>query len=43
MPPEIISKLNPKFEIIRRDPHYFLPTKDSRYLLFGSNKVEMRQ
>jgi phytoene dehydrogenase-like protein len=37
MPPELIAKLQAKFTLIRRDPHYFLPTTDHRYLLFGSD------
>src|SRR5262245_20100723 len=37
MPPELIAKLGAKFSLIRRDPHYFRPTTDQRYLLFGSD------
>src|SRR5688500_2313283 len=37
MPPELIAKLQATFPLIRRDPHYFLPTTDRRYLLFGSD------
>ena len=29
--------------LIRRDPHYFLPTTDQRYLLFGSDRETMQQ
>ena len=29
--------------LIRRDPHYFLPTTDHRYLLFGSDVQALRQ
>jgi phytoene dehydrogenase-like protein len=43
MPPELITKLQAKFTLIRRDPHYFLPTLDERYLLFGSNVEALRQ
>src|SRR5262245_46926656 len=43
MPPELIAKLQAKFTLIRRDPHYFLPTADHRYLLFGSNLQALRQ
>jgi phytoene dehydrogenase-like protein len=43
MPPELISKLQATFTLIRRDPHYFLPTTDQRYLLFGSDVEAMRQ
>src|SRR5439155_3569976 len=28
---------------LRRDPHYFLPTTDRRYLLFGSDHEEMKR
>jgi phytoene dehydrogenase-like protein len=42
MQPELIAKLGAKFELIRRDPHYFLPTTDRRYLLFGSDAESMR-
>src|SRR5436309_3023788 len=43
MQPELIAKLGAKFTLIRRDPHYFLPTLDRRYLLFGSDAAEMRR
>ena len=43
MPPELIAKLNVRFKLIRRDPHYFLPTTDERYLLFGSDISAMRE
>ena len=43
MPPELIAKLQAKFTLIRRDPHYFLPTTDHRYLLFGSDVQALRQ
>src|SRR5688572_25047133 len=43
MQPELIEKLGAKFTLIRRDPHYFLPTMDRRYLLFGSDGEWMRQ
>src|SRR5436309_6160341 len=42
MQPELIAKLGARFELIRRDPHYFLPTLDRRYLLFGSDRDAMR-
>src|SRR4051812_25728796 len=32
MQPELIAKLGANFKLIRRDPHYFLPTTDRRYL-----------
>src|SRR5688572_10327835 len=43
MQPELIAKLGAKFKLIRRDPHYFLPTLDHRYLLFGSDRESMRR
>ena len=43
MQPELIAKLGAKFKLIRRDPHYFLPTTDRRYLLFGSDADAMRR
>lgn len=42
MPPEIIEATGAKIEVIRRDPHYFLPTRDGRYLLFGSDQEELK-
>jgi phytoene dehydrogenase-like protein len=43
MQPELIAKLQANFPLIRRDPHYFLPTTDRRYLLFGSDVGAKRQ
>lgn len=43
MPPELIVKLGARLKLIRRDPHYFLPTTDHRYLLFGSNATALRE
>jgi phytoene dehydrogenase-like protein len=43
MPPEILQEMDTDVELIRRDPHYFLPTADGRYLLFGSDKDAMKQ
>jgi phytoene dehydrogenase-like protein len=37
MPPELMAKLGLKLTLLRRDPHYFLPTTEKRYLLFGSD------
>jgi phytoene dehydrogenase-like protein len=37
MPPELLTKLGLKLTLLRRDPHYFLPTTEKRYLLFGSD------
>ena len=41
MPPELITLLGATIPTVRRDPHYFLPTRDSRYLLFGSDQATM--
>ncbi len=38
MPPELPRKLGVEFPVLRRDPHYFLPTTQNRYLLFGSDR-----
>lgn len=43
MQPELIAKLKAKFKLIRRNPHYFLPTTDHRYLLFGSDGSAMHE
>jgi phytoene dehydrogenase-like protein len=43
MPPELLRELELELPLKRRDPHYFLPTLDERYLLFGSNEQEMRR
>jgi phytoene dehydrogenase-like protein len=43
MPPELIATLGARFELIRRDPHYFLPTLDRRHLLFGSDAAATRR
>ena len=43
MQPELIEKMGAKFRLIRRNPHYFLPTTDRRYLLFGSDTAAMKR
>jgi phytoene dehydrogenase-like protein len=43
MPPELMRKLGVELPILRRDPHYFLPTTGKRYLLFGSNAAAMKE
>ncbi|RMG17168.1 MAG: NAD(P)/FAD-dependent oxidoreductase [Deltaproteobacteria bacterium] len=43
MPPELMARLGIEVEILRRDPHYFLPTRDGRYLLFGSNRGDVER
>ena len=42
MPPELIKTLGVEFPLLRRDPHYFLPTTGKGYLLFGSDSNSMR-
>jgi phytoene dehydrogenase-like protein len=39
MPPELIKLLGINVPLIRRDPHYFLPTRDKKYVLFGSDQA----
>jgi phytoene dehydrogenase-like protein len=43
MPPELPLKLGVEFPVLRRDPHYFLPTTGDRYLLFGSDRDATRR
>ncbi len=43
MPPELMEKLGVQLPVMRRDPHYFLPTTGQRYLLFGSDREAMRR
>ena len=38
MPPELLRVLDVDLPLLRRDPHYFLPTLDGRYLLCGSDR-----
>jgi hypothetical protein len=40
---ELIAKLGVDIPTIRRDPHYFLPTTGQKYLLFGSDRAEMKR
>ena len=45
MPPELLRKLDVDIPVLRRDPHYFLPTpggQGSPYLLFGSDHAATR-
>jgi phytoene dehydrogenase-like protein len=42
MPPELMRGLGLELPLMRRDPHYFLPTTGERYLLFGSDQEAMR-
>ncbi|HEX6276430.1 MAG TPA: NAD(P)/FAD-dependent oxidoreductase, partial [Polyangiaceae bacterium] len=43
MPPELERLLGIEIPTLRRDPHYFLPTTGDRYLLFGSDRVELER
>lgn len=43
VPPELLRILDLDLPLRRRDPHYFLPTTEGRYLLFGSDQEEMRR
>src|SRR5437764_12196512 len=43
MPPELLRTLEIELPLLRRDPHYFLPTTGKRYLLFGSDAAAMRE
>lgn len=39
MPPELIRLLDLDLPLVRRDPHYFMPTLDGRYLLLGKDSA----
>ncbi|HEY3504238.1 MAG TPA: NAD(P)/FAD-dependent oxidoreductase [Actinocatenispora sp.] len=43
MPPELIATLGVDLPLVRRDPHYFLPTTDGRYLLLGGDRDASRR
>jgi phytoene dehydrogenase-like protein len=43
MPPELLRELEIELPLLRRDPHYFLPTTDRRYLLLGSDARSVRE
>jgi phytoene dehydrogenase-like protein len=43
MPPELLKKLGIELPLLRRDPHYFVPTTDKRFLLFGSDEAAMKE
>jgi len=42
MPPELLRTLDVELPLLRRDPHYFLPTFGARHLLFGSDRASLR-
>ena len=43
MPPELLTRLGIDMPLVRRDPHYFLPTETERYLLLGSDEKEVHR
>ncbi len=43
MQPELLKKLGVHVPLIQRDPHYFLPTYDHRYLLLGSDEKDAQR
>jgi phytoene dehydrogenase-like protein len=43
MPPELEQLLDLRLPLVRRDPHYFLPTTGDRYLLMGSDRAATRR
>ena len=43
MPPELIATLGIDLPLVRRDPHYFLPARDGRYLLLGGDRADARR
>ena len=43
MPPELLAELQIEIPLLRRDPHYFLPTEREGYLLFGSDQARLEQ
>ena len=43
MPPELVQLLDLRLPVVRRDPHYFLPTLSDRYLLMGSDRAASRR
>jgi phytoene dehydrogenase-like protein len=42
MPPELLAALDLDLPLVRRDPHYFLPALDGRYLLLGADRAAAR-
>jgi phytoene dehydrogenase-like protein len=43
MPPELLATLDIELPLVRRDPHYFLPTLDGRHLLLGADPADARR
>src|SRR5215467_13207433 len=42
MPPELLAALDLDLPLVRRDPHYFVPALDGRFLLLGADPVGAR-
>jgi phytoene dehydrogenase-like protein len=43
MPPELEELLDLRLPLVRRDPHYFLPTMTDRHLIMGSDHAATRR
>jgi phytoene dehydrogenase-like protein len=43
MPPELLPILDIDLPLVRRDPHYFVPTLDGRHLLLGRDAAANRR
>src|ERR1700694_3345650 len=43
MPPELLAELGLNLPLVRRDPHYFLPTSGRSYLLFVPARADLRR
>ena len=43
MPPELLGVLDIDLPLVRRDPHYFVPTLDGRHLLLGRDAAANRR
>ncbi|HEY2175937.1 MAG TPA: NAD(P)/FAD-dependent oxidoreductase [Mycobacteriales bacterium] len=43
MPPELLTLLDLDLPLVRRDPHYFMPTLDGRSLLLGADRAASRR
>jgi phytoene dehydrogenase-like protein len=42
MPPELVGELGLSIPLLRRDPHYFLPSTGASHLLLGSDRERTR-
>src|SRR5215469_17464818 len=43
MAPELLAALELDLPLVRRDPHYFLPTLDGRFLLLRADQAAARR